>query len=140
MNEELEQRVKSYSDAIKLMKGGTDIVKHLATLSTGAIVLAATFLEKFQSAHRAHWAPAFAIGLISVSLIASVSSLLHIMKATSSLNTLRDSVRAGTTARPHHLEKMAHSIQAFNRSLRICAWTFISGILTLAAFSIANSI
>ncbi len=85
------------------------------------------------------WAPALAIVLMAVSLVANVGGLTHLMQSISSLNALRDNVRAGTQARPHHPAKMHDGVRNFNRMFGICAWSFILGILTLGTFAIANS-
>lgn len=121
------------------MKNGGDVTKHLATLSTGAIVFAATFQDKLKSAHRIPWAPAVAIGLIAISLITGVSCLLNLLRATSSLNALRDSTRAATVVKPHHRPKMDKSISRFNLWIRVCAWTFMLSMGLLSAFVIANA-
>lgn len=100
----------------------SDYFKHLTTLSTGAVVLIATFLEKF--APHPHWRLAVIVSLLGF-LIAVLGSLIAI------LGLAMDAPNSGKEA--------ADGVTTMTGAGAIAAFAgFVIGITALTLFALNN--
>lgn len=108
---------------IQLNEVWSDYLKHLTTLSTGAVVLIATFLEKF--APHPHWRAA-----VIVSLLGFLAAILGSVAAMTGL--AMDAAAAGTEASGDWVDGM--------QVLGVMAtWLgFVVGITALTIFALKN--
>jgi hypothetical protein len=114
----------SQSDRIERYKVGLDYLKHTTTLSTGSIVLIATFLEKL-------FAKPFWKSVIVVSLVGFMTSVLTSTIAYTLVLAFRfpGEWESDSPGWPHSIT----GISVFFTWLG-----FVVGILSLAAFAIRN--
>lgn len=100
-----------------------DLYKHLATLSTGSIVLLATFAEKFSSRPQAR-------GLLVTAFVAFICSVVGVvvMQALSVLNVERH---------PDD-ERFTGGAVLFLPTAILAFGGFLTGIISLAVFAIKN--
>ena len=99
-----------------------DALKHVTTLSTGTIVILATFLEKVFTASQWKWLAGACFILLALSVVTSVAMMFwHTLSAEEDLGTLtRDGFRA------------------YFALAMLSAWSFGLGIVCLANFVIKN--
>ncbi len=97
-----------------------DSLKHLATLSTGSVLLIVAFLEKLNAQPTWTWAVAVAIVSFALCILASVVAQM------SSLDTL------GEADEPGEIENLT------GFSLLACWICFLFGIAFLVAFGVRN--
>jgi hypothetical protein len=97
-----------------------DYIKHLATLSTGSILLIITFREKLSDRPHWTWMVAIAMACFAISLLASVIAQI------SSLDTL------SFEQSPKELE------DATGWSMILCWLAFLLGIAFFVTFGIRN--
>lgn len=108
---------REYIEATKLLY---DVLKHLTTLSTGSIVVMATFLEKFFKS------PAWTF-LVPATFIAFVVSIVACVAAMAAL-----AFSAETDNPPPELDAI------FNWGLLLGTVFFLAGVVALAIFSVRN--
>ena len=120
--EEVEKLQQKF---LELSKMSFESMKHLTTLSTGAIVLMVTFLEKLFSSNR-EWTALIGAALISfvLSIVTSASALVQINNLLTSVFTLH--------ADMHWRDK-------FRMWTNVVAFTsFVIGIILLVIFAFKN--
>lgn len=100
----------------------SDYFKHLTTLSTGSVVLIATFLEKF--APHPHWRPAVIVSLLGF-LVAVLGSLT--------------AMTGVAMAAPYGLTDQAEWMKNLEVAGILAAWAgFTVGIVALTVFALTN--
>ena len=121
----LDEKPDRLSD-LEFAKINIDVVKHITTLSTGSILLIATFLDRFPNAHAwSKWLLILALVCLTVCL--GISSLF-----------LANYAKYGSSSPDERLPKLTRSWLA--RHAHFSAVLLMVGIFSIAGFAIINII
>ena len=105
-------------------KALTEYLKHITTLSTGSIVLTATFLGDIFSTQR--WKPVIVISLVGFMLAVLFATIVY------TLGVIFESPASGNQETPTW-------IAVIGMVSLIIAWPgFVSGVLALGIFTVVN--
>ena len=121
---EFHQKHYDYDKEIEATKVWIDYLKHIATLSTGSIVLLSTFLEKVFA--KPAWKAAVVLSLLGF-LVAIIASLVSMSALT---------VRSENWTFKTKEEKWIEPVQYVG--MLVCWCGFATGMVSLTIFTIRN--
>jgi hypothetical protein len=138
MQPEDEQVFQASTEHTKLF---VDILKHLTTIASGAVVLIATFMDKVKPVHLRLLIP-FAIGLLLVGIVSSTDACFQLSNNLYGVLLLRIlSTLPGTDVSTKAQQDMKRVKKTARRGLlaaRIAFYTFSLGMILIGVYVIGN--